>query len=426
MKTTAAKIAALLTVSLLLTACAPAEPTETTTEPTTQATTAPTTAATTQPTTAPTTAPTTEATTAPTEPTQPPYESTFTQEDIDTFTKLFSQEGEAINYYNRLMSALFATPEDVDVRSMFYDQDIDEDYPLTEKEKTFLGEQSVIELDLDVIRISADKIDAALKQHLGLGLEDIKGYGMGRLVYYEDTDCYYHCKGDSGLMMFKILGGNHLEDGIVEVYYDFYGLENRLMTLRETENGYQVISNVAEAKAMYESELDYITFLLKQQAGENGPGAVNYLNRFMFAEFESPEKADLNRIFYDQDLDEAGELTDAEKAFLGKQSAIDLNLDVVRVSREKMETVLQEYLKLSLEEMDGMGLDQFVYFEDTDCYYHSKGDSGVTAFKITGGTDLGNGYMEIYYTVLDTWSRVLTLHNASDGYTVISNLSAEK
>ena len=54
MKSTVAKIIALLTASLLLTACAPAEPTETTTEPTTQATTQATTAATTQPTTAPT------------------------------------------------------------------------------------------------------------------------------------------------------------------------------------------------------------------------------------------------------------------------------------------------------------------------------------------------------------------------------------
>lgn len=54
MKSTVTKLVALLAALLLLTACAPAEPTETTTEPTTQATTQATTAVTTQPTTAPT------------------------------------------------------------------------------------------------------------------------------------------------------------------------------------------------------------------------------------------------------------------------------------------------------------------------------------------------------------------------------------
>ena len=58
MKSTVTKLVALLTASWLLTACAPAEPTETTTEPTTQAT------------TQATTAPTTEATTASTQPSE--------------------------------------------------------------------------------------------------------------------------------------------------------------------------------------------------------------------------------------------------------------------------------------------------------------------------------------------------------------------
>ena len=80
MKTTVTKLIALLAASLLLTACAPAEPTETTTEPTTQAT------------TQATTAPTTEATTAPTEPQAPKMNATGIFQELLQAGNCFTME----------------------------------------------------------------------------------------------------------------------------------------------------------------------------------------------------------------------------------------------------------------------------------------------------------------------------------------------
>lgn len=242
-------LAAILALMMLLTACSPTVPAETTTAPTTEATTAPTT----EPPTEPAPPPTTEPTEPPTEP-EPDYPGNFTTADVEFFTDLFKQTaGEngpgPVNYYNRLMFATFSAPEEADLMRIFYDQDVDENQDLTDAEKAFLATQPSIALNLDVVRVSAAKMEATLKSHLGLSLEDMKGVGMDQLVYFKDTDCYYNSKGDTGIVPFEILGGSWQPDGTVKVYYDYYlGMENRIITLRSAGDSFYVLSNETAAE----------------------------------------------------------------------------------------------------------------------------------------------------------------------------------
>lgn len=152
---------------------------------------------------------------------------------------------------------------------------------------------------------------------------------------------------------------------------------------------------------------------------------VNYYNLLMAADFDAPENIDLNPMFYEQDTDEAGPLTEAEKEFLAEQPQIALDLDVVRVSKKKMDATLQTCLGIGLEDTTGIGLEQFAYYEKTGCYYNSKGDFGAVAFEIRGGNRHEDGTVEICYLRNLGWSYCLTLKETENGYHVISNMPWE-
>ena len=243
------KLLAAILALMLLTACAPAVPAETTTVPA-EATTTPTTAPTTEPTTAPTTEPTTEPTTPPTEPFEEPEvphaPGSLTDAEMKYFDEFFKSSSNPVNYYNLLLFDTFAAPEEANLERIFYEQDQDENHDLTDAEKAFLEKQPVIDLNQDVVWISASKMEATLQKLLGMRLEDMKGVGMEELVYFADTDCYYHSKGDSGISALTVLGGTWHEDGTVEIDCDFFrGMYYRTVTLRQLEDGsYTVLRNL--------------------------------------------------------------------------------------------------------------------------------------------------------------------------------------
>ena len=44
-------------------------------------------------------------------------------------------------------------------------------------------------------------------------------------------------------------------------------------------------------------------------------------------------------------------------------------MDLIKCPADQMNEVLQEFLGLSLEDMDGVGLDRFTYLPEYDAYY---------------------------------------------------------
>lgn len=212
----------------------------------------------TQPTTTPTTAPTTVTTTVlqtqPTEPTvtesvDPKPGTPLTSDEILSFEEMFAQEGSTyngaqVNYYNRLLSCRFESPEQVDFTVLFLDQDADEAWPLTETEIAFL-EKSNCDLQRGhVVRVSSQKIDTVLQTHLGITLGDAAGVGQESMVYFPETDCYYYIKYSFGELSVYFEEGTWLEDGKVELRHNRNG--PKIMTLKKTDTGYIVLSNMRE------------------------------------------------------------------------------------------------------------------------------------------------------------------------------------
>lgn len=420
MKRTALLLTCLLLL-LLLASCKSTPAADPTAPPTTEATAAPTTA-----TTAPT-VPTTEATEPPTEaptfPSAPPILGNFTQEDTDLFTELFrhkqAEDGTwPVNYYNMLLSTEFTSPEKANLRRIFYDQDLDEAGELTEAEKKFLATQEQIALQLDVVRVSKKKMEDILQSHLGLTLGEMEGAGLDQMAYFANTGCYYSSHGDVGIMSFQPLGGTWKEDGSAEVYYS-NGIQDMIVTLRKEGERYLVVSNVPMIHTFSREDIDAFTKVFTQPEG-----TVNYYNRFLGMTVEYPISVDLYQLFCTPISEDAEPLTDAEKDFLATQKQIDLTKPVMRLTKNDMNTLLKQYMNQQLHNTDSVGLAKFVYHKGV--YYRNPDESGAVSFKITGGTWLHNGNVEVYYALADGTLKTITLRAADNGsyYVICCQLGA--
>lgn len=406
---------------LLLASCKSTPAADPTAPTTTEATAAPT-AATTAP-----VVPTTEATEPPTEaptfPSAPTVLGNFTQEDADLFTELFlpkqAEDGTwPVNYYNMLLSTEFTAPEKANLRRLFYDQDLDEAGELTEAEKKFLATQSQIALELDVVRVSKKKVEDILQSHLGLTLGEMEGVGLDRMAYFGDTGCYYSSHGDVGVSIFEVLGGTWKEDGTAEVYYS-NGIRDMIITLRKEDQRYLVVSNVPMLHTFSREDIEAFTKVFTQTEG-----TVNYYNRFLGMTVEYPISVDLYQLFCTPVSEDAEPLTDAEKAFLADQKQIDMAKPVMRLTENDMNALLKQYMNQQLHNTDKVGLAKFVYFKDA--YYRNPDESGAVSFKITGGTWLHNGNVEVYYALSDGTLKTITLRESNNGsyYVICCQLGA--
>lgn len=176
---------------------------------------------------------------APTEtlPTQP------TDPRIAEFQNLLTWSSEK-HFYNDALTSVYDNPADVDLQMLFYDGFKDESQSPTEQELELLeGKMGQYWKEMDLIRLPADKIDAVLKELFGITLDETNGIGLDRLVYLEETDCYYMAH--SGTYGADLIVSNVVEqdDGSIAVNYSYY-LGDFLVRVKPTENGvYQILSN---------------------------------------------------------------------------------------------------------------------------------------------------------------------------------------
>ena len=92
------------------------------------------------------------------------------------------------------------------------------------------------------------------------------------------------------------------------------------------------------------------------------------------------------------------ELTQAERAALEEQRGGELNYEVWRISREKVEEVLENYLNLSPDKFDKVDWSGMYYLESTDCYYGHDGGSFIVWPIFREGYILDDNTRVIYYT----------------------------
>lgn len=219
--------ALLLTLCVLLVACAPATNTLEPTEDPTQATGDPNTP----------------------EPTEDPTEPADNPEDprLAEFDALF---GPMNSRYNWALTSQYADPTFVDLELLFYLGFSDESSKPTDAEWEELKDRPGFDINYDLKRLPVDKMNQVLTQYFGITLEDVDASGFEGLVYLESTNCYYRMGTDASVVEnFKATAVEVLEDGTIRLSYTgtSYALGSNgagVAVLKPIGDGYQIISNI--------------------------------------------------------------------------------------------------------------------------------------------------------------------------------------
>lgn len=191
----------------------------------------------------------TQITTTPTQtqPTKPAPTETQPTQPVDPriaeMQELFDHKSDYL-FYNTALTSVYENPADVDLAFLFYNGFRDESQQPTEEELVLLeGKMGKYWKEMDLIRLPAGKMDAVLTDLFGITLEQTNGVGLDRLVYLEETDCYYASVTGMHYTDITVINVSSQEDGRLLVQYSTYPGEFVVCLMPKPDGGYSILSN---------------------------------------------------------------------------------------------------------------------------------------------------------------------------------------
>lgn len=237
----------LFIILILFAACAPSPAPLNNTDPTINSTTNP-------PTAAPTSSPTKPTDPLPTEPDPDALTADKITELQSIYQLLLTDDLRPIpNFYNTALGLEYSDPRDISLSYFFRQGDYSNfaNTVMTDEEYAFLKANDRNAEFLDWYRISTQDVNRVLQMCFGISLSDMNDDDISRLLYWEETDCYY--SGTTSPAPYannlEITGGTHLEDGNLKVFYNTQEtkdseIEKYVMTLKPVDGGYHILSNL--------------------------------------------------------------------------------------------------------------------------------------------------------------------------------------
>lgn len=375
----------------------------------------------TQPPTQPPTVPVTEEVTEPaTEaPTQP--EDNRLQEYQDLF-----RDG----VYNLAAGIIYTRPADVNLYYLFYngvgydgswssvggaDRDL------------LVGRGFWQECDIQIM--PARLLEEKLQRYFGVGLADVRI--PGEWAYSAESDTYYSNHNDAFGSGVTVNGFADNDDGTVTLFltvdavYD-HGTDDYLwdqpmhMTLRETEDGWQMVSNVA---ANVSASQENMAALAYYQNLLGWSGGMDYF-RALGTIFNTAEDVDLYYFFYGG-VDVPArwdELEAAERDYLLAEGLWE-EFDLQKMPASILQERLQRYFGIGLDDVQIP--DRWVYYAPADSYYTNHSDAWLPEVTVTDAEEFQDGTVRVYLTVdmvidhageyVSNAETVLTLRRTQDG-----------
>lgn len=204
-----------------------------------------------------------------------PQGTRLTEEEMDPFKAMIEFGTGGVRWYNLATTHIFDRPEAVNIDYLLCAMPRHHT-GLTAAEEEFLSHTSLSTSLPSYIKehhgggyvefgvYEYDTIDGVLQEYFGITMKESYKNGIGRSIYWDDTDCYYRARNDteSSTPAIKAI---YRRKG-VHIYYDIYytsepygfmysqrgeilpkeTLENILcycLELKETDDGYLILSN---------------------------------------------------------------------------------------------------------------------------------------------------------------------------------------
>lgn len=158
-------------------------------------------------------------------------------------TGFFNSEGDIMN--NMLLSSEYSNPGEIDLFQLFYNGIGSTAEQISTEELDLLTEMNSAAQYLDIVKVTADEMEAFLQEKLGIGLEETQKTGLDNFCYLEEYDSYYVIAGDTNLEWCTVVSGIWESDHKLRLVYTKESEEGRWeVTLQKAGAGYLFISNV--------------------------------------------------------------------------------------------------------------------------------------------------------------------------------------
>lgn len=150
--------------------------------------------------------------------------------------------------------------------------------------------------------------------------------------------------------------------------------------------------------------------------------------KVLTSDFMEPKEIDLSQLFYTGIPGADNELRENERAYLEPQWEDMIMLDCYRIFPEQMDEILKTYLGISFRDTLGVGLENFTYWEETDCYYKCGGGANVRWVRIHSAYAQEDGTIALCYSTAGSPDfvqvdppKVAVLRPVGAGYQILSN-----
>lgn len=149
-------------------------------------------------------------------------------------------------------------------------------------------------------------------------------------------------------------------------------------------------------------------------------------NMLLSSEYMTPGEINLFQLFYNGISGTAGQISEEEIELLAEMDSAAHNLDIVKVSKDEMESFLQERLGIGLDETNKIGLNNFYHLKEYDSYYVIAGDTNYEYCTVLSGFWESDDRLRMVYTKEGEEGRwEVTLQKVKDGYLFVSNIRAD-
>ena len=168
---------------------------------------------------------------------------TLSEKEITVFNTEFFN-GDITNMNNMLLSSEYSQPDEINLFELFYNGVGGAFGEVSEDELSMLTELCSDAPYLDIIKITANEMDAFLQEKMGISLAETKKTGLDSFYYLEQYDSYYLIMGDSNFDWCMVTSGTwESNNKLILKYEKEYEGGQWVVILQKTDDGYLFISN---------------------------------------------------------------------------------------------------------------------------------------------------------------------------------------
>lgn len=176
----------------------------------------------------------------------------LTADEVEQYNKafeplLYDEKGNptSVNPISQFLTSYYDRPEDINLAELLRyfpsDSDVTDNTEFEALKNSenwpFGADVALDDMPVPVHKFSAGTVNKALKEYMGIKLDDLSGVGMDELVYLKDYDAYYNFTSDAGFGFFACSKGER-QGNIVRLFG-----ETATLTLKTQGDGFLIVSH---------------------------------------------------------------------------------------------------------------------------------------------------------------------------------------